>query len=107
MIRAGSMVIVYLRDPRERIWGILRALDLSGLSMEGFAVDSFDAWLRAVEGGADAREGMSVVFFPMQRVERVLLDRGSREIPSLSERFQARLGMSVADYLGPGPEERS
>jgi hypothetical protein len=104
VIRSGEVVVVYLRDPRERIWGVLRALDGIGVTVEGFDVDGFDSWLRDVESGSEGRERMSVVFFPMNRVERLLLDRGSRDIRSLSERFQERVGLTVADYLNVQPE---
>jgi hypothetical protein len=99
VICPGEVVVVYLRDPRERIWGVLRTLDGVGVTVEGFDVDGFDSWLRDVESGSGGRERMSVVFFPMNRVERLLLDRGSRDIRSLAERFQERVGLTVADYL--------
>jgi hypothetical protein len=105
VIRPGEAVVVYLRDPRERIWGVLRSLDGIGVTVEGFDVDAFDSWLREVETGSGGREQMSVVFFPMTRVERLLLDRGSGAIPSLSERFQDRMGLTVSDYLSVLPED--
>jgi hypothetical protein len=99
VIRPGEVVVVYLREPRERIWGVLRTLDGIGVTVEGFDVDAFDSWLREVETGSGGRERMSVVFFPMARVERLLLDRGSREIRSLAERFHDRVGLTVTAYL--------
>ena len=104
MIGPGEVVVVYLRDPRERIWGVLRTLDDIGVTVEGFDVDAFDSWLREVEAGSGGRERMSVVFFPMNRVERLLLDRGSPDIRSLSERFQDRVGLTVTAYLSVQPE---
>ena len=104
MMRPGEVVVVYLRDPRERIWGVLRTLDGIGVTVEGFDVDGFDSWLRDVESGSGGRERMSVVFFPMNRVERLLLDRGSSDIRSLSERFFERVGLTVAAYLNVRPE---
>ena len=105
MIAPDDVVLVYLREPKERIWGVLRRLDAVGVTVEGFDVDSFDGWLRTVEGGADGRDQMSAVFFPMARVERILLDRRSAGVPALAERFAERVGLDVIDYLGRGPEE--
>jgi methylmalonyl-CoA/ethylmalonyl-CoA epimerase len=98
-IGPGQPVLVYLRDPHERVWGVLRALEPSGVTLEGIDLASFDDWAAQVERGATA-VGPSVLFFPMQRVERLLLDRASGDLPSLAERFLARTGKSVRDVLG-------
>jgi hypothetical protein len=98
-IEPGEPVLVYLRDPHERLWGVLRALEPSGVTLEGIDLASFDDWARQVERGATA-VGPSVLFFPMQRVERLLLDRASGDLPSLADRFLGRTGRSVRDVLG-------
>jgi hypothetical protein len=43
--------------------------------------------------------GLTHVFVPMWRVERVTLDESVDEIPSLAARFQARVGLTVSEYL--------
>ena len=85
-IGAGDPVLVYLRDPHEKLWGVLRERDASGLTVQGLDLASFDAWTAQVERG---EEGIapSVLFLPMARVERVLLDRGTPSLPSLSDGF--------------------
>jgi len=99
MMSPGDPIIAYLRDPRERVWGVLRALDPAGVTIEGCALEGVDSWLRAAAGGADARRDLSVLFFPMGRVERLLLDRGTPASPSPSEQFTAASGLSLAAYL--------
>lgn len=96
---AGDAVLVYLRDPHEKLWGVLRERDLSGLTVEGMDLASFDSWTSQVERG---EEGIapSLLFFPMARVERVLLDRGTPDVPSLSEGFSRRTGRTVQSVLG-------
>jgi len=44
--------------------------------------------------------GMTQVFYPMHRVERVALDESCGSIPSLSERFHSLVGLSLQEYLG-------
>ncbi len=105
MIGPDSIVLVYLREPKERVWGVLRRLDPMGVTVEGFDVDGFDPWLRSVEAGADGREQMSEMFFPMARLERILLDRRSAGAPSLAERFAERMGVEVLDYVGRQGEQ--
>lgn len=98
-IDAGDAVLVYLREPQEKLWGVLRDRDASGLTLEGMDLASFDAWTTQVERG---EEGItpSTLFLPMARVERLLLDQGTPSLPSLSEGFLRRTGRSVQDVLG-------
>jgi hypothetical protein len=95
----GSIVIVYLKEPRERFFGALRAIDDRGVVVQGLALDSFDDWLRQVaEGGTDLSP--SVVFFPLLRVEKILLDAPAGPVPSLAERFERRAGRTLLQFLG-------
>lgn len=95
----GDPVLLYLRDPHEKLWGLLRERDGAGITIEGFDLASFDAWMAQVERGD---EGIvpSILFIPMARVERVLLDRGTPSLPSLSDGFERRTGRTVQDVLG-------
>ena len=97
-LAAGDPVLAYLKDPQEKMWGLLRERDASGVTIEGMDLASFDAWIAQVERG---EEGIapSVLFFPMARVERILLDRGTEALPSLSETFARRTGRSVGEAI--------
>ncbi len=97
-IVAGDAVLLYLRDPHEKMWGVLRERDASGVTVEGLDLASFGAWTSQVERG---EEGIapSLLFLPMARVERVLLDRGTPTLPSLSENFLRRTGRTVQSAL--------
>ena len=97
-IGAGDPVLLYLRDPHEKLWGVLRERDASGVTIEGLDLASFDAWMAQEERG-ETGINPSLVFVPMTRVERVLLDRGTAELPSLSEGFLARTGRTVQTAL--------
>lgn len=97
-IGAGDPVLVYLRDPHEKLWGVLRERDASGLTVCGLDLASFDSWTAQVERGEDGI-APSVLFLPMARVERVLLDRGTPALPSLSEGFLRRTGRTVQRVL--------
>jgi methylmalonyl-CoA/ethylmalonyl-CoA epimerase len=101
-ITTGSPILVYLRDPQEKLWGVLRRLDASGVVLEGIDLGSFDDWVSQVERNEDSVIGPSVLFVPMTRVEKVLLDRSSGDLPSLAERFVRRTGRSVGDVLDEG-----
>lgn len=111
IIGPGQPVLVYLRDPQEKLWGLLRRLDPSGLVLEGIDLTSFDDWVSQVERGDESVVGPSVLFLPNLRLEKVLLDRSSGKLPSLAERFFRRTGRKVQEVLagvsepGNGSEE--
>jgi len=99
-IRPGAVVILYLHVPKERFWGILRSLDGTGVSVLGLDLQAFEDWVRQVAEGCPTEISPSLVFYPMLRVEKILLDQPSGEIPSLVERFESRVGRDLLSYLG-------
>lgn len=95
LIAPGASVLLYLREPQEKIWGVLRRLDASGVVAEGIDLSSFDDWMAQIEHGEDSVVGPSVLYFPTVRLEKILLDRSSGHLPSLAERFERRIGRTV------------
>jgi len=100
VVAPGAPVLLYLRDPQEKLWGMLRAMDPSGATVEGVDLSSFDDWVAQVERDDLGIGGPSVLFVPMARIEKILLDRPSGEIPALYERFEERTGFDVTEYFG-------
>jgi methylmalonyl-CoA/ethylmalonyl-CoA epimerase len=98
-ISPGAAVLLYLRDPQEKIWGVLRRLDPSGVVVEGIDLSSFDDWVAELERGEESIVGPSVLYFPMGRLEKILLDRSSGHLPSLAERFERRIGQTVQSVM--------
>jgi hypothetical protein len=94
----GSVVIAYLQSPRDRFWGVVRSIDAVGIVIHGIDLNSFDDWARqAAGGGGDL--SLSTVFFPLQRVEKLLADNDGGPVPSLARQFERRVGKSLLDYL--------
>jgi methylmalonyl-CoA/ethylmalonyl-CoA epimerase len=98
-LEPGTPVLAYLRDPREKLWGVLRRLDAAGVALEGLDVASFDDWAAQVERGGAGAVGPSLFFLPMARVEKLIADRPSGDLPSMAERFRRRTGKSVLEAL--------
>jgi methylmalonyl-CoA epimerase len=99
-VAPGAPVLLYMREPQEKMWGILRRLDPTGVTIEGIDLGSFDDWLAQIDGDAeDAFTVPSIVFVPISRVERVLLDRPSGPLPSLTQRAERRAGCSLGDLV--------
>lgn len=97
-LKPPAVVIVYLQSPRERFWGVVRFLDATGIVVQGTDLNSFDDWVRQV---ASEGEGAapSTVFFPLLRVEKVLVDAPSGAAPSLAQEFERRIGRPVLSFL--------
>ncbi len=102
-LRPPAVVIAYLQNPRERFWGAIRSLDGTGIVIQGVDLDSFDPWVRQIAGDGDS-SAPSTVFFPLLRVEKVLLDVRSGAVPSLAEQFEQRVGRSYLEFLGIAAE---
>lgn len=101
IIARGSPVVVYLHSPREKMWGLLLDLNASGAFVRGIDLNTFDDWIMMIVRG-ERNIGLSHVFLPMWRVERIALDESIDDIPSLSDRFHSRVGLTVQEYFGLG-----
>lgn len=99
-IGVGSAILLYMREPQEKMWGVLRRLDTTGVILEGIDLGSFDNWLAQLDREDDeAISGPSVVFVPIGRVEKILLDRASGALPSLTQRVERRARRSLAELF--------
>ena len=74
-------------------------MDQTGVAIEGIDLKSFDQWTRGVMTGELGPRDVSVAFYPLSRVTKVILDRGADMAPSLQEQFQARTGKSITEFL--------
>jgi len=100
VIRPGSLVIVHLINPTEKFWGVLQELAVAGVMLRGINVSSFDDWMAQASRRGDQTLGLSTMFVPLFRVERLFLDEAVGEVESYRQRFQQRVGVPVERYLG-------
>ena len=96
----GTPVVLYLRDPKEKVWGFLLSTMAAGVVVRGMDLVAFEDWLRQEVRQEDALLGASTVFYPMTRVERMEKDETVGPIPSYSERFRREVGRTVEEALG-------
>lgn len=97
-----SAVLVNLQNPREKVWGILLSIQASGITVRGIDLNSFDDWSRSA-GRGDTEMGLSTMFLPIHRVERVNEDESIGSVRSFAELFEERVGKDVWSYLGLKP----
>ncbi len=97
-IEAGACVLLVLHSPREKCWGVLDEISAAGVFLRGLDLNAFEDWTRAVAHD-EPFIGLSDLFFPMWRVERVMLDESAGEVPSLAEQFERRTGRTVRELF--------
>ena len=96
----SSLVIVNLVNPKEKFFGVLRALSAAGVTMRAVNLDSFEDWIHQIARGEESEIEMITMFAPLFRVERIFLDEPAGTIQSYAQRFEQVVGRSVQDYLG-------
>ncbi len=92
-------VIVTLQNPKEKIWGVLLAVTPEGIWAHGIELSSFDEWSREVARQEESPIGMSTMFFPMHRVERIVIDEPAGTALSLAEQFRLRVGKDLFEWV--------
>ena len=97
-IDSGTPIVVVLHSPREKCWGLLDEITPAGVFLRGLDLNSFDDWLHALLHN-EPFVGVSDLFFPLWRVERLTGDETAGGVPSLSKQAERRTGRSVAELL--------
>jgi hypothetical protein len=96
----GTPVVVYLQNPKEKVWGLLLSLDSAGVVVRGIDLRTFDDWMRQEARGADPELGLVTLFYPQHRVERVERDESVGTVPGYADRFAREVGRPVKEVLG-------
>ena len=97
-ISSGDAIILVLHSPREKCWGVLDRIDAAGVFVRGLDLNAFDDWVRAIAHD-EPFMGLSDLFFPMWRVERVSRDESAGGVSSLAEQLEQRTGRSLQDVF--------
>lgn len=71
----------------------MRAIDLT----------TFEDWLRQEARGEEQVLGLTTIFYPMSRVEKMERDETVGPVPSYCDRFEREVGRTVRQALGLEP----
>ena len=93
------IVVVSLHSPKEKIWGRVLSITQAGVTVQGIDLNAFDDWLSQVLQSQPEVLPLSTVFYPMHRVERIVMDEAAGEIPSVAQKFALRVGVNLIEYL--------
>jgi hypothetical protein len=99
-LHRGTPVVLYLQTPKEKVWGLLIGLELSGVVVRGLDLQTFDDWVRQEARRDDPELGPFTLFYPMHRVERIERDESVGPIPGYADRFAREVGRTVEQVLG-------
>jgi hypothetical protein len=97
-IEPGATVLIVLHSPREKCWGVLDEISAAGIFLRGLDLNAFDDWTQAVAHD-EPFVGLTDLFFPMWRVERLTRDERAEGVPSLAEQFEHRTGRKLEEFL--------
>lgn len=97
---AGAPIVLFLREPKEKIWGLLGSLSPAGVSLRGIDLAAFDDWMRQEARGEEPMLGLVTLFYPMHRVERLEKDETVGPVISYADRFAREVGHTVQENLG-------
>jgi hypothetical protein len=96
----GSPIILYLQSPKEKLWGILLALQPAGIVVRCIELSAFEDWLRQEARSDDNLIGLTTVFYPMNRVEKMERDETVGPMVSYADRFRREVGRTVFEAIG-------
>ncbi|MCL1908781.1 MAG: hypothetical protein FWG12_05375 [Holophagaceae bacterium] len=97
--RHGQLVVVVLRDPRERYWGMLLDLESSGIAHRGLEISQWELALSLIKSGEIDQVSLGTRYFPMHRVESMYLDEAHLGVESMADTFLNRTCIVPSDYL--------
>jgi hypothetical protein len=103
-LNEGAPVVLYLRDPREKVWGLLLSMTPAGITLRGIDLVVFDDWMRQEARRQEALIGLTTLFYPMARVERMERDETIGPLVSYADRFAQEVGRTV-DEAARGRDE--
>jgi len=95
----GSIVVLNLQNPREKVLGKLIEITVSGLTVRGIDMNSFNDWLNQFANSDSMHIAPTTVFYPMHRVVSCYLDEDISSVPSFSTRFFNRTAQKISEVL--------
>src|SRR5262249_54715371 len=98
-MRVNSIVVINLQAPKERFFGRVLDISAAGVTVRGLDLNAFDDWMNHIKLHEESGVQATTIFFPLHRVEKIILDEGIGAIPSLSDTFLTKVGVAVEDHL--------
>lgn len=98
-MKAGSIVVMSLHSPREKFFGRILEVSAAGVTARGVDLNAFEDWMNHINHNEESGVQPSTTFFPLHRVEKIMLDENIGAVPSLANTFLSRVGVAVHNHL--------
>src|SRR5262245_19190196 len=98
-MKLNSIVILNLQGPSERFFGRLLDIATFGVTVRGIDLNAFGDWMSHITFREESGLQPTTVFFPIQRIEKIILDEGIGALPSFSQTFLTMVSAAVAETL--------
>jgi hypothetical protein len=95
----GKNVVLYLKEPREKLWGVLLETETAGVWFRGLELNAFEDYVHQEALGKEPLVAPNTLFVPYLRVEKIVVDEDSGSLPSLSTRFEKVTGVKAGAHL--------
>ena len=95
----GTPVLVWLHTPREKVFGVLVSLLPTGIAVRGIEITAFEDYVRQ-EARRETGLGLTTLFYPMSRVERMERDETIGGLEGIADRFRRETGRSIQVAAG-------
>jgi hypothetical protein len=105
--RTWQPVVLYLHTPKEKVWGLLMSINTAGITVRGLDLVAFEDWMRQEARQQETMIGLTTLFYPSSRLERLELDETVGPVLSLAERFAAEVGRTVHEVVQVSPKQAS
>ena len=100
----GTPVVLYLHEPKEKIWGVLLSIGPAGIVVRGLDLMAFDDWMRQEGRGEEPIIGLTTLFYPLHRIERMEKDETIGPLTSYADRFAREVERTLRQVLGLDPD---
>jgi hypothetical protein len=95
----NALIIVNLVNPKEKFFGVLKALSPAGVTVRAINLDSFEDWIHQIARDEEPNLDLLTMFVPLFRLERIFLDEASGSIKSYTQRFEEVVGQNIREFL--------
>jgi hypothetical protein len=98
-MKLNSIVIVNLQGPKERFFGRLLEIGTAGITVRGIDLNAFEDWMNDITYREESGVQPTTIFFPLHRIEKIIMDEGIGAIPSFADTFLTKVGSAVEEHL--------
>jgi hypothetical protein len=95
----GAPVVLYLVEPKEKVWGLLASVTPAGVVLRGMSLESFEDWIRQEAREAEELIGLVTLFYPLARIERMEQDESTAILTGYADRFAREVGRTVHEAV--------